>query len=76
MVREELCPCQTSSLINILLACHDKFKVRIEKRTCSTPYWAIGIIFTKKTFLCPLISIHSVLYFPHNYHMVKEETGE
>ena len=64
---EQLCPCQMSILI--LLACHDK--VRIEKGLLTEPVvFIIGHYIHYKTMS---FLFNSVLYFSHNYHMVKEE---
>ena len=63
-----------SILISILLACYDKFQIRIEEGWLTEPliFFIVHYIHYKTmSFL-----FNSVLYFPHNYHVVKEEKGE
>ena len=63
-----------SILIGILLACHCKFEIRIEEGRLTEPaVFFIGHYIYYKTMSC---LFNSVLYFPHNYHMVKEEKWE
>ena len=65
-------------LINILLFCHDQFQIRIEKGPMTEPVvFCIGHLRLHSLWnhFC-VLSFHSVIYFPHKYHMLKEETGE
>ena len=48
----------------------NKNRGRIADRTCSIVYW------TSHSLQNHVIFFNLVLYFPHNYHMVKEEKGE
>ena len=63
-----------SILISFLLACHGKFQIRIEEGWLTEPVvFLIGHFIHYKTMS---FLFNSVLYFPHNYQMVKEEKGE
>ena len=63
-----------SILISILLACHGKFQIRIEEGWLTElEVFLFGHFIHYKTMS---FLFNSVLYFPHNYQMVKEEKGE
>ena len=58
----ELCPCQMSILISILLVCHGKFQIRIEEGWLTEPVvFLIGHFIHYKTMS---FLFNSVLYFP------------
>ena len=60
--------------VNFLLACHDKFQIIIEEGWLTEPVvFFIGHFIHYKTMS---FLFNFVLYFPHNYQMVKEEKGE
>ena len=62
-----------SILISILLACHSKFEIRIEEGWLIEVVFFIGHYIHYKTIS---FLFNSVLYFSHNYYMLKEENGE
>ena len=56
------------------LSCLSSFKIRIEEGWLTDPVvFFIGHYIHYKTMS---FLFNSVLYFPHNYHMAKEEKGE
>ena len=66
-----MCPCHVSILMNILLGCHGKFEIRIEEGWLTEPIiFLIGHYIHYKTMF---FLFKSVLYFPHNHHMVNED---
>ena len=68
------CLCQMSTFISILLACHGKFKIRIEEGWLTEPVvFLMGHYIHYKTMS---FLFNSVLYFPHNCYMVRKEKGE
>ena len=73
MVREggeELCPCQMSILINILLACHGKFFSLDKNREVQRTEHVVFIIGHYNHSKIMSFLFNSILHFSHNYHMV------
>ena len=65
-----------SVLMNILLACHDKFyREMTDDKTLSIFYRPIGFTFTKTISVSFLFNLFC-LYAVHTCQMVKEDKGE